>query len=78
MKTHTITEARAVLGKLVDQALQGKPVLIARGSEKVVLKPYQESPLVAPPGYFANLYTPEVCAEEARLARACPQRIDPE
>lgn len=52
MKTMTVTEAKGVLGHLVDRALQSKPVFIRRGERVVQLVPAaMPDPIpVYPPG----------------------------
>jgi len=53
--TFTVSGAKGVLGRLVDDALKSKPVFIRRGSRMVQLVPaaMPEPIPVRPPGYFA-------------------------
>ena len=56
MKTMTVTEAKGVLGRLVDQALKSKPVFIRRGERVVQLVPavMPEPVSVLPAGALAR------------------------
>ncbi len=58
MKTCSITQARTALGKLADQALQGRPTVISRGGKFVVLQAFPPGSLITPrpAGYFADCY----------------------
>ncbi len=40
MKTCSLSEAKASLGKLADEALKGRPTLIARGGKLLILHAY--------------------------------------
>ena len=41
MKTCSLSEAKGALGKLADQALQGRPTVIPRGGKLVILQACQ-------------------------------------
>jgi hypothetical protein len=43
MKTCSLSEAKSSLGKLADDALEGRPTVIVRGGKLVVLKAYEPS-----------------------------------
>ncbi len=40
MKTCSISEAKSSLGRLADEALQGRPTVIPRGGKLVILQAY--------------------------------------
>jgi hypothetical protein len=75
MKRCSISEAKARLGKLADQALAGKPTLIPRGSRLVILQAYPGPEAISqrPPGYFADCYTDK---EEIALENRCGRASD--
>jgi hypothetical protein len=41
MKTCSLSEAKSRLGKLADEALEGKPTVIPRGGKLVILQSYE-------------------------------------
>ncbi len=41
METCTVSEAKGKLGKLADQAIEGKPTVIVRGGKLVILQAYE-------------------------------------
>ena len=41
MKTCSLSEAKSNLGKLADEALAGRPTVIARGGKLLILKAYE-------------------------------------
>lgn len=41
MKTCSLSEAKSTLGKLADDALQGRPTVIPRGGKLVILQAYE-------------------------------------
>jgi hypothetical protein len=40
MKTCSLSEAKSSLGRLADEALKGRPTVIARGGKLLILKAY--------------------------------------
>ena len=41
MKTCSLSEAKSSLGRLADDALQGKPTVISRGGKLLILRAYE-------------------------------------
>ena len=41
METCTVSEAKGKLGRLADQAIEGKPTVIVRGGKLVILQAYE-------------------------------------
>jgi hypothetical protein len=41
MKTCSLSEAKTSLGRLADEALKGRPTVIARGGKLLILKAYE-------------------------------------
>jgi hypothetical protein len=41
MKTCSLSEAKSSLGKLADEALKGRPTVIARGGKLLILQAYE-------------------------------------
>jgi len=41
MKTCSLSKAKSALGKLADEALKGRPVVIPRGGKLVILQAYE-------------------------------------
>ena len=75
MKTYSITEAKNKLGKLADAALLGKPTVISRGGQLVILQAFQATEPIRPrpPGYFADCYTNKA---ELELENRCGSASD--
>ena len=57
MKTVSVSEAEGHLGELIDEVLNGEPVVVGRGKRRVILKPFE---------------SPDVAAEEAEFRAAFP------
>jgi hypothetical protein len=73
--TLTLAEAQRDLAEAVKQALNGEPVLITVGSDKLRLAP--EVPL-RPLGYFTSCYTDkDDAAFEERICRDSVIAIEP-
>ena len=43
MKTCSLSEAKSSLGRLADDALQGRPTVISRGGKLLILRAYEPS-----------------------------------
>ncbi len=73
MKTMTVTEAKGVLGQLVDRALKSKPVFIRRGDRVVQLVPAaMPDPIpVYPPGAL------EMTEERLAFINSMPDEPEP-
>lgn len=57
MKTLLVSEAKAKLGRIADEALAGKPCLIIRKGKLLQLAAYKaEDTDPPPPGFFAECY----------------------
>jgi len=41
MKTCSLSEAKSSLGRLADEALQGRPTVISRGGKLLILRAYE-------------------------------------
>ena len=76
MKTVMFDEARTEFEKVFQLAAKGETVVIQREQQRVALRRVAESPEseVAPPGYFAQDYSPEEIAEMNTLATQAPGR----
>jgi hypothetical protein len=71
-ETYSLSKAKSYLGRLVDKAVQGKPVYIMRGAQRFVLQHVPEIKPIPqrPPGYFSDCYTKEELRRENRLAES--------
>ena len=68
VQTLQLSEAKAKLGRIADDALAGKPVLIRRKGKLLSLVAYQPpETVVREPGYFRECYADE--AEQRREAK---------
>jgi hypothetical protein len=79
MQTMSVSQAKQRLGKVADDALKGKPVLIIRKSKMLILQAYElpEPIPLRPPGYFRGLYSKEETAEVNYLASRADTSIHP-
>ncbi|MGD1031687.1 MAG: hypothetical protein ABSA05_11140 [Opitutaceae bacterium] len=74
MEIHSLSKAKLRMGRLVEQALQGEPVVIRKGNrlvqitEYVVPEPIPERPV----GYFRRR------ADDYRAANAAPANLPPQ
>ena len=68
----TLSKAKTYLGRLIEKASRGETVYIMKGHRRFVLQPVPEiEPIpMRPPGYFANLSSPEEIEEENLLAKS--------
>jgi len=76
VKTVTFDEARTEFERVFQLAADGETVVIQRNGQRVALHTLANSPEpeVAPPGYFANDYSPEEIAELNSIASRGPKR----
>ena len=58
MKTVTVSEAKSRLGQLIDEVLEGHPVVVERGDRHVILKPIEQSDLAAEEAQFNAAFPP--------------------
>ncbi len=74
MKTVTVDEARLEFETLFQLAAQGETVIIKRDGQRVALRSEEDGypPKTAPPGHFADDYSPEEIAELNMLASQNP------
>ncbi len=63
MKTCTLSEAKGSLGRLADEALQGRPTVITRGGKLLILKAYDPPD----PDAFDKLIDEGIAAEHLPL-----------
>ncbi len=79
MQTISVSQAKQRLGKVADDALKGKPVLIIRKSKLLILQAYEfpEPIPLRPPGYFRDLYSKEETEEVNYLASRARSTIRP-
>jgi hypothetical protein len=79
MKTLSISQAKQKLGKVADDALEGKPTLIVRKSKLLVLQAYSVPEPIPqrPAGYFADCYTTPEIEEANYLANQAGDSIAP-
>ena len=61
MKTVSVSEAKTRLGQLIDEVLDGHPVVVERGDRQVILKPFEQSDLAAEEAQFNAAFTPAPC-----------------
>lgn len=63
MKTCSLSEAKARLGRLADDALQGRPTVISRGGKLLILRAYEPPD----PGEFDALIDEGIRSEHVPL-----------
>jgi hypothetical protein len=71
MKTCSLSEAKSSLGRLADDALAGRPTVIARGGKLLILQAYEPPD----PEEFDALIDEGIAAEHAPLTDAVWQGI---
>jgi hypothetical protein len=64
MKTCSLSEAKSSLGKLADEALQGRPTVISRGGRLLILRAYD------PPDDFDALINEGIESEHVTLSNS--------
>jgi hypothetical protein len=71
--TETVSAVKAHFGKVVDQALEGKPTIVARRGRFVIIQAFPAGEPIPdrPPGSFLHLYQAEEIDRENRLAEDC-------
>ena len=79
MQTISVSQAKQRLGKVADDALKGKPVLIIRKSKLLILQAYDlPEPIPRrPAGYFRDLYSKDEIGEVNYLASKSGNKIRP-
>ena len=77
METLTISKAKQQLGKVADEALQGKTVVIIRKGQLLTLSKYTvPEPIPIPPtGYFDDCYTKVEAKASNRLGAHSARKI---
>lgn len=63
MKTCSLSEAKSCLGRLADEALEGRPTVIVRGGKLLILQAYEPPD----PGAFDALIDAGIASEHVRL-----------
>ncbi len=70
-EVYSLSNAKTFLGRLLNNAREGKTVYIIRGQQRFILqeaRPIDPIPM-RPPGYFAASYTKAEARRENRLAK---------
>lgn len=71
MKTYSISEAKATLGAVADEAISGETVVLVRGSQLLEIKKYDppESIPMRPDGWLDEMYSDpdEIALENSML-----------
>lgn len=73
MKTVSVSEAKGCLSQLIDEALNGRPVVVGRGTRRVILKPFEPSDLATEWAEFRAAFpkaSPEPADAAERICRA--------
>ena len=71
MKTCSLSEAKSSLGRLADDALQGRPTVISRGGKLLILRAYE----LSDPGEFDALIDEGIKSEHFPLTDSVWQGI---
>src|SRR5437899_759021 len=75
MKTITFEQARSEFETIFRLAAGGETIVVEKDEQRIALRRFVvgADPEFAPPGYFANDYSPEDVAELNSLASQAPQ-----
>ncbi|MBI2925027.1 MAG: type II toxin-antitoxin system Phd/YefM family antitoxin [Verrucomicrobia bacterium] len=58
MKTVSVSKAESHLGELIDEVLNGEPVVVGRGKRRVILKPFESADVTAEEDEFHAAFPP--------------------